>query len=149
MSNNANTNACPLPPRSENERVRDLLRRTRVIAVAGMSPKPSRPSHEVGLYLRDAGYTILPVHPRAESIGGLRVYPSLLALPAEPKIDLVDLFIAGDRTLPFVEEAARIGARAIWFQPGAENPDAANRARELGMEVVSGRCTMSDHMRLM
>ena len=33
-------------------RKRELLGTPRVVAVVGMSPKPYRPSHEVGLYLQ-------------------------------------------------------------------------------------------------
>ncbi len=148
-SPDSSAGACPLPDRSEDARVKNLLASARVIAVVGMSPKPDRPSHEVGLYLRDAGYEVLPAHPHAETIGGLAVFASLSAIPVGKRVDIVDLFIGGDRVEPFVEEAARIGARAVWFQPGAENAVAEARARALGLEVVSGRCAMADHARLL
>ena len=45
-------------------------------------------------------------------------------------------------------EAARIGASIVWFQPGAEHPPSEARARELGLEVISGKCTMAEHRRL-
>jgi predicted CoA-binding protein len=33
----------------------------------------------------------------------------------------------------------------FWLQPGAENPEAEERARSLGMIVVAGNCIYQDH----
>jgi len=140
--------ACPMPPREDDQRVAAILRRSHTIAVVGMSSKPNRPSKEVGLYLRDQGYTILPVHPREKEIAGLPVYRDLKSIPRDHSVDVVDLFVSGEKTVAAVEEAARIGARTVWFQPGAEYELAEKRAVELGLEVVSGRCAMADHQRL-
>jgi hypothetical protein len=137
-----------MPDRGDDARVRALLGTPRVIAVVGMSPDRSRPSNEVGLYLRDHGHTIVPVHPKASEIEGLATYPDLRAIPPSVKIDLVDLFVGGERTAAVVEQAAAIGARAVWFQPGAEHPATEQRARDLGLDVYSGKCTMAEHRRL-
>lgn len=146
--NDYSSEACPIPKRDGDRRVGEILRAARTIAVVGMSSKPRRPSKEVGLYLRDQGYTILPVHPREKEIEGTAVYPDLESTPREPPVDVVDLFVSGEKTLGAVEQAARIGARVVWFQPGAEYEPAERRAKELGLEVISGRCTMGDHRRL-
>jgi uncharacterized protein len=37
-----------------------------------------------------------------------------------------------------VEEAGRLGIRHVWMQPGAESEAAVRRARELGINVISG-----------
>ncbi len=147
MSNEAE--ACPLPNRADDDRIRRILKTARTVAVVGMSSKPNRPSLEVGMYLRDHGYEIVPVHPREQAIEGIQVYCDLESIPRDRRIDLVDLFVSGEKTLPVVEQAARIGAKWVWFQPGAEYEPAERRAKELGLEVVSGRCTMGDHARLM
>lgn len=139
--------ACPLPS-GDDALVREILGKPCTIAVVGMSPKMERPSNEVGLYLHRSGFKVIPVHPKAEEIGGLKAYPSLEAIPKDQPVDLVDLFVAGERTLGAVEQAARIKAKWIWFQPGTENADFEARARELGLEVVSGRCTKAEHQRL-
>ena len=140
--------ACPLPPAGDDARIREILSRPLTVAVVGMSPKTDRPSYEVGMYLHEHGFRILPVHPAAERIGGLPVYKDLESLPEGVRVDLVDLFVAGARVMPVVEQAAKIGAPIIWFQPGTENDEAQARAAELGMEVIAGRCTMADHRRL-
>jgi len=140
--------ACPIPPRGGDARIEEILGERRTVAVVGMSHKPDRPSYEVGLYLKEQGFKVLPVHPKAKEIAGLPVYPTLEALPSDEPVYLVDLFVAGDRTGEVVEQAAAIGAKVIWFQPGTENAVSEARARALGLEVVSGRCTMADHRRL-
>jgi len=140
--------SCPMPDRDLDARTREVLGQPRVVAVVGMSPNPARPSTEVALYLKERGFTIVPVHPKATEIEGLKVYPDLRSIPAELKIDIVDLFVGGERTAPVVEQAAAIGAPIVWFQPGAEHPPTEARARELGLEVFSGTCTMAEHKRL-
>ena len=128
--------------------MREILGKPRVIAVVGMSPNRERPSNEVGLYMQEQGFTIIPVHPKASEIEGLRAYPDLLAIPSEAGVEIVDLFVAGERTGPMVEQAAQIGAPIVWFQPGAEHPATELRAYALGLEVISGKCTMAEHRRL-
>jgi hypothetical protein len=135
--------ACSLVSPKEFARQLELLRRVKTIAVIGMSPNSSRPSHEVGLFLHEKGYHVLPVHPTAANIGPLSVFPTLTAAAGKAKIDLVDLFVSGDRVGAIITEANRLGIKQVWFQPGSENPEAADEARKLGMEVVIGACTMA------
>ncbi len=136
--------SCPMTPKKEFERQLAMLRTVKTIAVVGMSPNPDRPSHEVGLFLRDHGYTVIPIHPSAKEIAGLPVHPTLSAACKAPGgIDLADLFISGDKVPPVIEEASRLGIKRVWFQPGAEHPEAEKRARELGLETVSSACTMA------
>lgn len=140
---------CPLPDRRSDDVIRQILTTVKTIAVVGMSPNPKRPSHGIGLYLHQNGYTVVPVHPFATEIAGLRVHGSLEAIPGNGRIELVNLFVRPERTVKIIEQAARIQARIAWFQPGAACPEAERLARELGIEVVSGRCTMAEHQRLL
>jgi predicted CoA-binding protein len=137
-----------MPDRSRDERIREILGTPCTVAVVGMSPKKDRPSNEVALYLRTKGFTIIPVHPAAEEIEGMKVFADLEAIPKDAGVKIVDLFVDGPRTMPVVEQAGRIGAPIVWFQPGTENAEAEARARELGMEVISGACTKAEHQRL-
>jgi predicted CoA-binding protein len=144
----AESPSCPMPDRSRDDRIREILGTPCVVAVVGMSPKKDRPSNEVALYLRDHGFTIIPVHPKEEEIEGMKAYPDLESIPADAGVTIVDLFVAGPRTMPVVEQAGKIKAPIIWFQPGTENAESEARARELGMEVISGSCTKAEHQRL-
>jgi predicted CoA-binding protein len=133
---------------SEDERKREILGEPRVIAVVGMSPNRDRASNYVALYLKRHGHTIIPVYPSSSEVEGLRAYPDLRSIPKDIRVELVDLFVAPERTGAVVDQAAEIGARIAWFQPGAENPAAEERARQLGLEVYSGVCTKAEHGRL-
>lgn len=136
--------ACPMTPKNEFEMQLKLIRSVKTVAVVGMSPDTTRPSYDVGFYLKEKGYDIVPIHPKATLIGDLKVYPNLKeAVKVCGRIDLVDLFVAGERTRPIVEEALSLGIKKVWFQPGAEHLETEKFAREKGMEVVSGACTMA------
>jgi predicted CoA-binding protein len=77
---------------------------------------------------------------------GEKAYPDLPSVP-EP-VDLVLLFRRSEAVPPFVEDAIRIGARAVWMQSGIANEEAAGSARRAGMDVVMDRCMMVEHRRL-
>jgi hypothetical protein len=118
----------------DREKLRDLLRSTRTIAVVGASPKPERDSHAIARYLLDAGYRMIPVNPGQASILGQACYPSLREVPGP--VDLVDLFRRAEETPPVVEDAIAIGAKGVWFQLETRNDDAVRRAVEAGLAVV-------------
>jgi hypothetical protein len=126
----------------------ELLRKAKVIAVVGLSDKPERPSYDVADYLMGQGYEIIPVNPNISEWKGLRAYPSLLAIPAGTKVDVVDIFRKSEDVPPVVDEAVRIGARAVWMQLGIVNEAAAEKARKAGLFVVMDRCMKIERMRL-
>ena len=134
--------------RPDDDWIREQLGRQRVVAVVGMSPRLDRPSRRIGLYLSNRDFIVIPVHPVAKRIADLWAYSSLEAIPRDKDVEIVDVCVAPGRAGPIADQAAQIGARIIWFQPGAENPAEEQRAKELGLEVVSGRCIMADHRRL-
>jgi predicted CoA-binding protein len=127
--------------------IRNILQNTTTIAVVGLSPKPSRPSNQVAQYLKDAGYTIIPVNPGQNTLLGLPCYPDLQAIPGP--VDMVDIFRRSEFVLPVVEEAITIKAKVIWMQSGIINEEAAELAEEAGLAVIMDRCTMVDHMDLL
>ena len=126
--------------------VRDILEKSKVIAVVGLSPKPERDSHEVAKYLQDQGYRIVPVNPRADTILGEKSYPDLASIPE--KVDVVDIFRRSDDVPPVVDQAIDIGAKAVWMQLGIVNEVAAAKAREAGLGVVMDRCMLVEHRNL-
>ena len=116
------------------------------VAVVGCSPKESRPSHAVALYLRNAGYRVIPVNPGFSEILGEKCYPNLLQIPE--KVDVVDVFRRSEEVLPIVRDAVRIGAKAVWLQDGVAHPAGEEEARRAGLKVVSNDCMMREHRRL-
>jgi predicted CoA-binding protein len=122
-----------------------LLRETKTIAVVGLSPNSSRPSHRVASYLQEQDYRIVPVNPNCREVLGETAFPSLLQVPKEITIDMVNIFRRPDAVLHIVEEAIQIGARGIWMQEGVIHSMAAQMAERAGLWVVMDRCLMIDH----
>jgi predicted CoA-binding protein len=133
----------------EDRELRALLGEARTVAVVGLSPDPSRPSHEVASYLRGRGYTIVPVNPAVDEVMGLRSYANLTDIPREVAIDVVDVFRRPEHTPAIARDAVAIGARVLWLQEGIVNDEAMRIATEGGLEVIMGVCMRHVRERLM
>ncbi len=131
----------------DSDTLRQLLNRVKSIAVVGLSPKPSRPSHQVAAAMQSFGYRIIPVRPAVDEVLGEGAYTDLYALPHIP--DLVDVFRAPEHVMPIVEACIALGIKAIWLQDGVVNEAAAQKAMAAGLTVVMDRCIYRDYMRLM
>ena len=121
-----------------DDELRALLEGSRTIAMVGASSKPDRPSHGVMKILMHAGFHVIPVTPREESVLGERAYASLEAIP-EP-VDIVDVFRRAEDTPAIADEAVKIGAKALWLQLGISNEETAERAKKAGLIVVMDKC---------
>ncbi|MCA8884079.1 MAG: CoA-binding protein [Rhodobacteraceae bacterium] len=136
---------------TDNE-LKDILTSTKVIACVGVSPNPVRPSHYVARYLGLKGYRVIPVNPghAGHRLFGETVVASLSDIPADAKVDMVDIFRRSELVLPIVEEAiaALPHLRTIWMQIGVQNPEAAQLAHRNGLRVIQNRCPKIEFQRL-
>jgi len=123
-----------------------ILNSSRVVAMVGLSSKPGRPSYKVASYLKQQGYKIIPVNPAEKEILGEPSYPDLASI--SESIDVVDIFRRSEEVPSIVEEAIKIGAKAVWMQEGVRNEEAAARAREAGLMVVMDKCMRKEHLKL-
>ncbi len=124
-----------------------LLGKTKRIAVVGMSAKPERASYSVARYLMGQGYEVIPVNPMETEIFGLKSYATLSDIPGT--IDIVDVFRRSDQTDAIIDEAIKIGAKAVWLQLDVINDAGLGRAKEAGLAAVQDRCLKVEHARLM
>ncbi len=127
-------------------RIAEILRSARTIAVVGLSGKRFRPSYGVADYLKRAGYRIIPVNPKEREVLGNECYPDLDSVPGA--VDIVDIFRRSEFVPEIVDAAIRKGAKLIWMQEGVYDPEAARRAEAAGVAVVMDRCILKDHRRL-
>jgi predicted CoA-binding protein len=127
--------------------IAEILRQARTIAVVGLSGKPWRPSYGVAEYLQRAGYRIIPVNPKESEVLGEKAYPSLEAIPE--RVDIVNVFRRSEFVPEIVEAAIRIGARVVWLQEGVRHDEAAEKARQAGLDVIQDRCILKEHRRLL
>ncbi len=123
-----------------------ILREFRNIAVVGLSANSERPSYRIASYLAEQGYNIIPVNPNTQEVLGKTSYPDLGSIPE--KVDVVEIFRRPEDVMPVVEEAIKIGAKAVWMQEGIVNEEAAARARDAGLLVVMDKCMFKEHRRL-
>lgn len=126
--------------------IRDIFKKFKTVAVVGLSDKPERDSHEVARYLKEHGYTIIPVNPACSEILGEKCYPDLVSIPRQ--VDIVDIFRNMDAIPGIVEDAVRIKAKVVWMQLGLVHDEAARKAKEAGLLVVQSRCMKIEHANL-
>ena len=126
--------------------IKTILSSSKTIAVLGLSPKPGRDSYQVAAYLKDRGYTVIPVRPAQEEILGEKAYPSLDDVPGP--VDIVDVFRSSEQILPHAHEALRRKPGTFWMQEGIENREAAALLTAAGIDVVMDRCIKREHARL-
>jgi len=122
----------------DQETIAHILSKTHSIAVVGLSSQIERAGYYVPAYMQDHGYRIIPVNPYLEEALGEKAYPDLLAIQ-EP-IDLVLIFRRSEAVPPYVDQAIQIGAKTVWMQLGIVNIEAANKAKEAGLNAIMSAC---------
>jgi len=123
--------------------IADLLKRSKTIAVVGLSNSPLRPSYGVSAYMQSNGYRIIPVNPKIKEALGETAYASLLDVPE--RIDIVNIFRRPEFVEEVVDQAIRLKVPAIWMQEEVINEKAAEKARKAGIFVVMDRCILKEH----
>jgi len=127
----------------QSDPIAELLKRSKTIAVVGLSPNPLRPSHGVSAYMQSQGYRIIPVNPLIEECLGERAYASLLDVA--DKIDIVDIFRRPEFVEEVVDQAIQLKVPAIWMQEDVIHEKAAEKARQAGIFVIMDRCILKEH----
>ncbi|NLD36572.1 MAG: CoA-binding protein [Desulfatiglans sp.] len=128
------------------EKIRQVLDKTKKIAVVGLSPKEERPSNMVARYLVKHGYSITPVNPGQKEVLGEKCFSSLMDIPYD--VDMADLFISNERIPDAVDQAIKKGIKVIWMQLGVFHREACEKALEAGVTLVVDRCIKIEHERL-
>ncbi|WP_326724537.1 MULTISPECIES: CoA-binding protein [unclassified Streptomyces] len=115
-------------------------------AIVGLSTNQRRAAYGVADVLQRYGKRIVPVHPKAETVHGEKGYPSLEAIPFH--VDVVDVFVNSDLAGAVADEAAAIGAKAVWYQLDVIDEAAYERTRAAGLDMVMDRCPAIEIPRL-
>jgi predicted CoA-binding protein len=123
---------------TDQDVVRRILTGTQTWAVVGLSTHRYRAAYGVARFLQSIGKRIVPVHPLAETVHGEQGYRRLADIPFP--IDVVDVFVNSSRAGTVADEAIAVGARAVWFQLGVIDHEAAERVRAAGVDMVMDRC---------
>lgn len=124
--------------------IAELLKKSKAIAVVGLSSSPLRASYGVSAYMQSQGYRIIPVNPNLhDAVLGEEPYASLNDIPE--RIDIVDIFRRSEFVPEVVDQAIQLGVPAIWMQEGVIHEPAAAKARQAGLFVVMDRCILKEH----
>lgn len=136
---------CEFPSvNATNDEIKAIFNDVKTIAVMGLSPDSTKDSYRVAEYLKNAGYTIIPVYPKEETILGEKVYRSLAEIPCA--VDMVNIFRKPDALNPIADACIERGdVKVFWAQKGIVNNEAAEKAKAAGMRVVQNHCTMVEH----
>ena len=130
--------------------LKEILNRTRRMAIVGVSLNPVRPSYYVVRYLSLKGFEVIPVNPlhAGQTLFGQKVHASLKDI--EGGVDMVDIFRRSEAVPPIVDEALEAfpNLQTIWMQIGVQHADAAAKAEARGVTVVQNRCPKIEYHRL-
>ena len=139
---------CEFPSVNSNKQeIQEIFDSVKTIAVLGLSPNESKDSHKVAKYLKEHGFTIIPVYPKEDEILGEKVYRSLLEIPFN--IDMVNIFRKPAALNPIADACIEKGnIKVFWSQKGIVNNEAAQKAQDAGMKVVQNMCSMVEHRSL-
>jgi len=131
--------------------IEEILRTAKTVAIVGMSDKPERASYNIGKYLMEHGYRVLPVNPVLTEVLGITCFPDLDAAQTAAEsnmgtgIDLVNVFRASEFVPAIVDNLLRLGIKNLWLQDGVEHQEAVAKARAAGVKVVENDCIFRQH----
>ena len=130
----------------DDTELKSLLESARTVAIVGLSTDPAKTSSRIGALLVDAGYDVIPVHPKATEILGRTAYPTLADIPVP--VDIVDVFRPAEEAEGIARQAVDIGAKALWLQLGISSAPARELAEGAGLQYVEDTCIGATTLRL-
>jgi uncharacterized protein len=133
-------------PIEDDSKIKEILEAARTIAVVGASNKPYRDSSRIMEYLKQNGYSVVPINPKYGNVSGVKCYSDLKS--AGIKIDIVNVFRKPEAVDEIIDDAIEVGAKTVWLQLGVINRAAARKAEKAGMQVIMDHCIAVDHSRL-
>jgi hypothetical protein len=110
------------------------------LALVGVSRGGKKFGNMAMKELKERGYRVYPVHPQAQEVDGERCYPNLGALQGQ--VDGAWLCVQPAQVVEVLADASAAGIKNVWLQQGSETPLALETAKQLGLNVVSGKCLL-------
>jgi hypothetical protein len=130
--------------------IRRIIEQSHRIAVLGIKTADSQQSaFLIPEALQRSGFEIIPVpvyYPEVTEILGRPVFRSIAAIPGA--VDLVDVFRRPKDIPQHIDDILAKQPKAVWFQLGIRNDEAAERLARAGIDVVQDRCLMVEARRI-
>ncbi|NLL52746.1 MAG: CoA-binding protein [Peptococcaceae bacterium] len=108
----------------------------RIWAVVGATQDPEKFGYKLYKKLKSKEYRVYAVNPLYDQIDGDKCYQDLSSLPEIPQV--VNMVVSPKRGKAVIEEAARLGIKYVWFQPGTVDDELLKLTKNLGLESVQG-----------
>lgn len=121
------------------ELIREMLSK-KIWAVVGATDNKEKFGYKIYRKLKDFGYKVYPVNPNYNEVDGDKCYRSIKDLPEIPEV--IDMVVSPKIGLGTLQEAAELGIKFIWFQPGAQSEEPVKYAMDRGIQVVYERCVL-------
>ncbi|AGE79451.1 TPA: CoA-binding protein [Bacillus thuringiensis] len=128
------------PTRTE---IGEVLKKSKTIAVVGLSDKPERTSYMVSKAMQDAGYRIIPVNPTVDEVLGEKAVSSLKDI--KEHVDIVNVFRRSEFLMDVAKEFVEIDADVFWAQLGVQDEDTYKFLKEKDYTVIMDRCIKVEH----
>lgn len=106
--------------------------------ILGASTNPARYSYLVANKLVRKGFPIVNVGRKTGKVAGEEIEPAEVI---HDDIDTVTLYVGPQNQAPYYDYILKTNPKRLIFNPGAENQELADKAREQGIEVVEA-CTL-------
>lgn len=118
--------------------------RGRRFAVAGVSRQPGQAANAVFRKLREAGYEVFPVNPRASEVEGVTCYSDVGSVPGQ--LDGVVIATAPDVSAQIVRECSAHQVARVWFHRsfghGSVSEEAVRECGTRGIDCIVGGCPL-------
>lgn len=114
-------------------------------AIVGLSNNSERAAYKVAKVLIEKGHTVIPVHPKAETVHGQKGYTKLSEIKVP--IDVVDIFVNSELAGSVVDEAIAVGAKGVWLQLDVIDELAISRAKSASLLAVMNRCPAIEYQK--
>ncbi|NLM22454.1 MAG: CoA-binding protein [Peptococcaceae bacterium] len=108
----------------------------KIWAVVGATQDPEKFGYKLYKKLKSKGYRVYAVNPLYDQIDGDNCYQDLSSLPEIPQV--INMVVSPKRGKAVIEEAARLGIKYVWFQPGTVDGELLKLTADLGLESVQG-----------
>lgn len=119
---------------NEHVGLKEAMLSKKIWAVIGANNNPDKFGNIIYKRLKSEGYTVYPVNPMYTEVEGDRCYPKLSSLPELPEV--LDMVVSPKRGKAFIEEAARLGIKYIWLQPGTYDQELLELIREKNLTAL-------------
>jgi uncharacterized protein len=129
-----------IPSRTE---LGKILKKSKRIAVVGLSGNPERTSYMVSKAMQEAGYEIIPVNPTIDEVLGVKALKSLTDI--EGHVDIVNVFRRSEYLMDVAQDFVNIDADIFWSQLGCVSEEAYDFLKGQGYTVVMDRCIKVEH----